>query len=297
VANFTLAAFVPGNPADSVSILTNVGNSQGLALSLTYDIANKRYSSWQETYSSYYDSTLILYNAAGLPVSIVRKAPAINASVSLTPHVFEYSGNRVQKIYHKRVVSMAPQYQYLFQQYLTTVTFPLSLSDIESYDSLNYSANNKLISTYNIRLGGLNEPAYYTSAYSIISYSTQNDSLLQNIADYSRSSFSSAFTLTNYAFLTFNNKANPYYKLLERFFPFLCTHNNYATKLPTLPYYYFGYDAVNRYFIANPYLCTNFNAINDKIHFGYNAEGLVNSCWWANDGTEWVGFAYTRYKK
>lgn len=297
VSNFNLVVYT-SVPSDSTFVLTSVNNSSGLNLTLTYDEANKRYSSWQEYYSNANnDSTIIFYGANNKIISVVRKQPATNSEHRLTPHIFEYTNNLVTKIYHKRYIEINQQYQYLSQTYITTVDFTLVYNDIESYDSLSYYPNNKLKSCNNIKTQQVLSLPTHSLNYNLFSYSSQNDSLLQNIKEYSRLDTTQPFTLTNYDFLNYNNKINPYYQGFKDIFPLLCSRTNYLTRLPTLPHYYFAYAPINRYFITNPYLCLNYNTTNDKIHYQYNLDSLVNRCYWANDQTEWVTFNYTKFKK
>lgn len=297
VSNFTLNTYNQ-TFSDSTFILTRVNNSSGLNLTLTYDEVNKRYSSWQEYYSSVNnDSTIIFYGANDKIISVVRKQPSTNSEHRFTPHIFEYTNNLITKIYHKRYIEIPQQNQYLSQTYLTTVDFTLIYNDIESYDSLSYYPNNKLKSCNNIKVQQVLSLPTFSLNYNLFSYSPQNDSLLQNIKEYSRLDTTQPFTLANYDFLNYSNKANPYYQGLKNLFPLLCSKTNYLTRLPTLPNYYFSYAPVNRYFITNPYLCLNYNNTNDKIHYQYNSDSLVSRCYWDNDQTEWVTFNYTKYKK
>lgn len=297
VSNFSLNVFNQTS-SDSTFILTGVNNSSGLNLKLTYDEINKRYSSWQEYYNVVNnDSTIIFYGANDKIISVVRKQPSTNSEHRLTPHIFEYTNNLITKIYHKRYIEINQQYQYLSQAYLTTVDFSLVYNDIESYDSLTYYPNNRLKSCNNIKVQQVLSLPTYSLSYNLFSYSSQNDSLLQNIKEYSRLDTTQPFTLTNYDFLNYSNKTNPYYQGFKNLFPLLCSKTNYLTKLPTLPQYYFSYAPINRYFITNPYLCLNYNTINNKIHYQYNSDSLLSRCYWDNDQTEWVTFNYTKYKK
>lgn len=289
VANFTIPVFTPGIVPDSMFVLSGVTDAGGLRLVFNYDENNKRLSSWSKTYSSsYYDSTKIYYDAQGKVLSLVRKSTT-STPFTVTPNVFEYNGEgRVSKIYHKSLYSTDQGYEYL-----TSVKRPLDfVYDINSYDSLNYDAKNRVTSVYSFdsRDGNGLIPGFHTS-YKLYTYTAANDSLLSKIETYTRNT-SNTFTLSTVNFNAYNDKANPYYMLFRKFY-LMGVYSTITT--PTfLPYYFYGYD-LNDDMTTNPYLCTAMDG--SPLNYVYNGEGLVVQCVKAAATTDWVRFSYTKVRK
>lgn len=289
VANFNIPQYTTPPSSDSVFVLSMVTDAGGLRLMFDYDTLNKRLKSWAKTYASFnYDSTKIFYDPSGKVLSLVRKTTISTPFVNV-PNVFEYDGQgRVSKVYHKRIYTTEESYAYN-----TTVNFPLNfLYDLDSYDSLNYDAKNRVSSVYSFKSfnGNIAVPGFYTS-YKLISYSPSNDSLTSRIITYTRNS-SNNFDASTLDFNTYNNKLNPYYLLFRKFY--LMGVENFITTPTFLPYYYFGYN-LNALLTASPYICTVLNT--SYLAFSYNADGLVSRCINGADFSEWVNFYYAQVKK
>jgi len=288
ICSFDIPAFIPGNPADSTYILSRVTDAGGLQLSFDYDLANKRLNSWSKTYSTWYDSTKIFYNAAGKVLSLVQKTSSVTP-FEVVPNIFEYDGQgRVTRVYHKKLYSTNESYAFM-----TTVTFPLDFTyDIESYDSLNYDGLNRVASVYTFSTfnGNSTVPGFYTS-YKIFTYAAQNDSLLSKFDVYTRT-LSNTFTVSSVNFSGYTNRLNPYYLLFRKFY--LMGVENHITTPTFLPYYYYGY-SLNAYLTTNPYICTNLNS--SVLAYSYDSNNLLTHCISGADFSEWVHFYYTEIKK
>lgn len=290
-ADFTIPVYTGPGPDDSTFVLSRVTDAGGLNLKFDYDEINKRLNSWAATYTTYYDSTKVLYDASGKVLSIVRKSSSYTSPFGVVPNVFEYnSQGLVSKVYHKQAYSTNESYAYM-----TTVTFPLDfLYEIASYDSINYDALKRVSSVYNFAHYNSNPTTtgYYTS-YRNIYYSPANDSLVSRVDIYTRNNSNPAiFDLSTLNFNTYNNRVNPYYSLFRKIYQEGV--QNSRTNPTFLPYYYYAY-TLNDYLMANPYICTDINS--SMLNYTYNAEGLVTRCIKGADNFEWVNFEYKRVKK
>ena len=286
-SNFNISMYHPG-PTDSTFVLSKVTDAEGLKLNIDYDNINKRLSSWSETYTSYYDSTKIMYDAAGRVLSTVRRY-SFTTPFTVIPNIFKYDAQgRVIKVYHKSNYSTDLSYAYA-----TTLTLPLDFFyEIATYDSITYDGLNRVHTVYNfdqntITATPLTEGVY--TSYKVISYTATNDSLVSKIETYSINA-GNTFDLTNTVnFDSYSDKINPYYSLFRKCYQLGVA--NYWTYPTSIPHYYFPHE-YNDYLTTSPYICTSIN--NGALNFEYNSDGLVSSCIRGADIFEWVHFEYSK---
>ncbi len=287
-SNFIIPAYTPG-PNDSTFVLSKVTDAGGLTLRFEYDNSNKRLRSWAKTYTTYYDSTIVYYDAAGKVLSTVRRNSTISSPFTVIPNIFIYDGQgRVVKVYHKTNYSTNLSYSYL-----TSLSMPLDfVYEIVSYDSLTYDGLNRVNAVYNFNYNNatgapLTEGVY--TSYKLISYSALNDSLVSKIETYTANA-AGTFDLTEtVSFNSYNDKVNPYYSLFKKFYQ--VGVDNFWTYPTSIPYYFFPY-AYNDYLTASPYLCTSINSAD--LSYTYNSDSLVTACIRGAASFEWVHFEYQK---
>jgi hypothetical protein len=283
---------IPPTPVfDSILVLSAVTNSNGARIYFDYDTLNKRLKSWSFTYPSYSDSTLIFYNADGKVNSLVKKKVSVGSNYyTIFPSVFFYnSQGKLIKIYHKRYKDIWSPTSF-DPSYYTSLLNPTDINEIDSYDSLNYNSSNKISSIYNKTLS-YNPTPTFLSSYMLINYSITNDSLISKINSYT-SNQNNSFDLTVTTFDNYNNRINPYYKLIGTFC--FAGGTRPFNDVPLPPNYFFGF-SINKQLSINPYLPASINS--QILNYTYNSDLLPIRCINGAASTEWTQFFYQKVRK